>query len=145
MDRIRGLIYLIPLTVALWVSCNSVIELWGYIRLGQKVGVETAKWTAHERSSGSFFLEADYTFSAGGQKIFGKTNFDHPVFNSTEQASSFINAVEQIPWAVYYDKNAPSQNTLQKIFPFLSCLKAVLVIFLLVAFFFIDRIFLRRV
>lgn len=145
MDRIRGLIYLIPLIAALWVSRNCAIELWGYIRLSQKVGVETAEWTAHERSPGSFFLKADYTFSVAGQKIFGKTNFDHPVFTTTEQASSFIHAVEQIPWAVYYDKNAPSQNTLQKIFPFLSCLKAVLVIFLLVAFFFIDRIFLRRV
>jgi hypothetical protein len=145
MDRIRGLIYLIPLIAALWVSCNCIIALWGYIRLGQKVGVETAKWTAHERYPGSFFLEAEYTFSVAGQKMFGKTNFDHPVFATNEQASSFIHAVDQIPWTVYYDKNVPSQNTLQKIFPFLSCLKAVLVIFLLVAFFFIDRIFLRRV
>ncbi|NDE82668.1 MAG: hypothetical protein EB051_03520, partial [Chlamydiia bacterium] len=119
MDRIRGLIYLIPLIAALWVSRNCAIELWGYIRLSQKVGVETAEWTAHERSPGSFFLQADYTFSVSGQKIFGKTNFDHPVFSTTEQASSFIKAIEQIPWTVYYDKNAPFQNSLQKIFPLL--------------------------
>jgi hypothetical protein len=145
MDRIGRLICLIALIAALWVSSSSVIELWGYIRLRESTGVETAEWTVDERFPGSFFLQADYTFFVSGQKVCGNTNFNHPVFNTAEKARSFINAVDQVSWVAYYDNTPPYKSTLQKIFPIVACIKPVLAIFLWVALVFMERIFLRRV
>ena len=128
MYKLWAVFILITSIAALCLSFLAAVEIGRYIRLDSKIAADEVIWTVYKRSPSSFVLEAHYHFDVQKGEAIGKTIFDKPKFSKAEEAGLLIQAVKDVDWLVYYDRDNPAHSSLQKLFPFVSCIKAFLVL-----------------
>ncbi|MEI8329178.1 MAG: hypothetical protein WCG14_04185 [Chlamydiia bacterium] len=127
MYKLWAVFILITSITAICLSFLAAVEIGSYIRLDSKISAGKVIWAVYKRSPSSFALEARYHFEVQKGQAVGKTIFDKPKFSKAEEAGLVLQAVKDVDWLVYYDRDNLAHSSLQKVFPFIPCIKAFLV------------------
>ncbi len=100
-------------------------------------------WKVVEKDSSSFALLVSYKFLDEGKEVEGAIELAKPYFFNVPSAINAIETLSKKDWDVFYRKADPKKNSLQKFFPFKSCIQAILTLGVLV-YFVVLRKMVRR-
>lgn len=123
----RVLLLLVIGAAFLWFGGKAIFELWGYSYLQKYTPATVLEWKTEERGARSF-ITLRYSFELGGRVYEGETCFKEPAFLNTLSAESEMKKWESYSWAAWYDPNKPERSSLQKLFPYKSCIYALIVL-----------------
>ena len=121
-------------SVTLIFSWKVARDVFQYISLDSAVRAKEVQWQVKERSEEVFALEGLYEFSLGEKTYFGRSLFTGPYFPNKKAAKEAIAKLSKESWTVFFSKKNPQNSSLQRFFPFLALIRAVLSIAVLVYF-----------
>ena len=130
--------------VALWFvffACKDVIR---YALLNERAPACQLQWQVEEDSASCYYVRAHYRFSLKDKEYSGETLFLKAAFPNVFAARSAVAQLQRESWTVWYNKSHPTNNSLQKLFPFKSCIRALLTVALSMYFFALSTIISRR-
>jgi len=107
-------------------TCECYLGVREYFSLDQKAKAEITDWEIREKSPAGFSVSASYRFFASGKREKGVTEFTPPYFPTKEAAELAIKSLAKEPWQVFFDRFESKKNSLQRVFPFLLCIRAFL-------------------
>lgn len=114
-------------------------EVIGYLRLNAATEAHVKEWSIKESSS-DFLVAALYTYKVKNQEFEAKTIFTKPKYLNFSSAQSDLKKWDKHQWTAWYSSFSPKNSSLQKIFPFKSCIQALLSLGVWCYFLFLRRI-----
>jgi len=137
-------LFLVSGSIALWFSGKALQDLWTYFRVGPSVAAKVVGWGVQEISSSEFGIEAAYEYQVNERTYSAKTVFKQPVYLNSYSAEKDLYKWEEQTWRAWYDPKSPSFSTLQKLFPFKTCIQAGVTLGILFYFAFVNVFFKRK-
>lgn len=119
-------------------------DVFQYISLDSAVKASDVQWQVRENSEESFGLEGFYQFSWQGKVYSGESLFTGPYFPNKQAANEAIAKLSKESWTVFFSQKNPQKSSLQRFFPFLALIRAVLSIAVLVYFVCLERWIKKR-
>ncbi len=115
------------------------IQISGYVSLDSESEAKIDKWQVVEKKDDAFAIIASYHFFFEGQKIVGETEFAKPYFFNDTSAKKAVQKLSSQPWNVFFQKDTPSKNSLQRKFPFQACIHTFFILGLLIYSIFLKK------
>ena len=135
MQKFWVILVLMSSAIALWFTGKGCFELWKYSRLDAETNAFISDFSVVKKKSSSFAIRASYFYEVRGARFEGATTFIEPYFLNEPSAMRAISQLKNKNWQVFYREKDPSLSSLQKNFPFKSCIQSFLT--LVVTFYFI--------
>ena len=120
-------------------------RMFQYFRLGTSAPAIVTQWGVRELSSSQFAMEASFEFEAAGQRFYGKTLFDPPIYLNPFSAKEAINARKTEAFTVWFQSSNPSVCSLQKEFPLKSLMHALVAIGVVTYFAFVSKKIISKI
>lgn len=134
---------IVAVAVAIFLFGKASCQVVNYVLLNSKASVEIERLYVEKLGSSKFAIAASYHFERDGKNYQGKTIFSHLYYLNSPTAEKAIKNLKDKSWEVYFFSLKPSYSSLQKMFPFKSCIHAILGIGVLVYFYFLRGYLLR--
>jgi len=129
--------------ISLWLFGRASYDLCRYAMLNRTAIAHVEGFSIEQTGSSRFVIKAEYSYEASGAKLKGETLFLNPYYLNRPTAERALKNWEKKQWQVFYSSWRPSFSSMQRMFPFKSCIHAVLALGVLVYFFFLRRYLLR--
>jgi hypothetical protein len=129
---------------ALWLFGKASYQLISYALLNERTPAHIEQLEIEQVGSSRFAIAASFTYEVEGKSYFGKTVFSHAYYLNYPTAEKALKNWKEKNWETWYSSYTHSYSSLQKIFPFKSCIHALLGIGVLVYFYFL-RGYLQRI
>ncbi len=113
------------------------VGVWKYCHWNGESKVAIAQWKIEEKGEDAFAVRVFYRFYVSEKEFFGETELAKPYFFNRLSAEKAVANLSLQEWIVFFAKIHPEDNTLQRRFPFLSLIHAVLALGVLVYFSFL--------
>jgi hypothetical protein len=126
--------------IAFWFSVLALWGAWKYVELDAKVAAKINEMQVEERSSSCFNLRAQYVYEVDKKIYFGETGFSDPCYLNRASAEANLKKMQSFSWEAWYKSSDPSVSSLQRVFPFKTCVYAILTLGVFI-YFFILRYF----
>ena len=139
MKKIWMVVFVLTACIAFFFLGRAGGQIWKYVSLDYQGMASVQKWQVIEKGGASFAIEASYRFSYLEREFFGVTEFSPPYFLNSESASSAIKKISTQEFFVFFNKNYPERNSLQRIFPFRLCIHSFLTLGVFVYFIFLKK------
>lgn len=110
-----------------WFGGKAIFELWTYYSLGKYAPASVQEWTIEEIGS-RCFVTAHYTFELQGKTYQGATRFKDPVFLNRFSAEEGVKKWRELSWYAWYNLQKPEKSSMQKLFPYKSCVYAAIIL-----------------
>jgi hypothetical protein len=130
--------------VALFFSAEALTKVSYYVSLDKKAKAHVTHWEVREKGDEAFAIVGEYTFSLRGKELTGETEFAEPYFLNEISAKKAVEKLKTESWTVFFSGKNPEKSSLQRFFPFLTCIRAFLVLGVFVYFLFLGRWFKKR-
>lgn len=112
--------------IALWFAIEALIGMWNYHKLDRQTPAQIEIFTVVEKSSSKYLVNAKYIYQVDNLYLRGETLFVEPVYLNRISAEEDLKKWKEFKWEVWYNSNRPIESSLQKVFPFRTCLYALL-------------------
>ncbi len=130
--------------ISLFFSVEAVTKVAHYISLDKVAKAHVNHWEVREKGSEAFAIIGGYTFSLKGKEVKGETEFAAPYFLNERAAKEAVEKLKTESWTVFFSEKNPEKNSLQRFFPFLTCIRAFLVLGVFVYFLLLGRWFKKK-
>ena len=130
--------------VALFFSVEALTKVSYYVSLDKTAQANVSHWEVREKGDEAFAIVGGYSFSLQGEEMIGETEFAEPYFLNERAAEKAVEKLKTESWTVFFSGKNPEKNSLQRFFPFLTCIRAFLVLGVFVYFLFLGRWFRKR-
>ncbi len=122
--------------VALGFFGVALAKVWKFISLSEQVPAEIVQFQVKELSSSRFAIQAEYVYSVQSHPYRGKTVFENPLFLNRFAAENYPLFLANKPTTAWYMKRNPALSSLENLFPYKSCLQALMTIGVFLYFYF---------
>jgi len=123
--------------LALWRGTEGVIDLYGYLRLGEEVEAEVTHWEMVPKGSKTA-LEATYSYEYQGKTYEGKTLLSKPYYLNKKAANEAIESGKGMAWIASIDATKPQVSSIDNRFPFTSVFYGVCLVGIFLYFLFLK-------
>ncbi len=127
---------------AVWFSFEAAHKLWNYTKLNTSTYAKVVSWRIIELSTDKVSIEANYQFRSHQKEYFNRMIFSAPYYPNRLSAEKAIQDFSSKDWTVWFCDAFPEYSSLQKLFPFQSCIKAFLAVVITLYFFFLKGLVL---
>jgi len=133
-----GLIILSSL-VSVFLVFSAWWEICFYFSFDAKTNATVYRWHIVQKKTSQWALEGEFYFFIQGEKVLGRTQLAPPYFLQEKAAILAQETLSLQPWEVFYSSSNKEHNSLQRFFPFRSCIHAILAIGVFLYFIFLKR------
>lgn len=144
VNKLWCLLVLISGGIALWFSVMALWGAWKYIELDAKAAAKINGMQVEEKGSSCFILRAQYSYKANQKLYSGETRFSNPCYLNRAHAEDDLKKMQGFSWEVWYKNSDPSISSLQRNFPFKTCIYAILTLGVFIYFFILRYFTLSR-
>ena len=143
MNKLFSCLSILAAAIALVFCFQAASALWSYSRFTLSAPAQILSLKTIDKSS-SFYVAACFQFEVAGKKYEGETVFLKAPFPNEYAARGALGQLKEESWTAWHSSKDPSVNTLQKLFPFKTCIRAFLALSVAVYFFIMSSVAKRR-
>lgn len=139
MNKVFNGLLVVTALVSVFFLGKASIGIWGFFSLDGKSKALIEGFKIEEKDSSAYALLVSYHFFVGKERVEGQVELVKPYFLNRESAEKAIKKLSSQEWEVFFSTGKVQKNSLQRVFPFLPCIHAFLVLGILVYFIFLRK------
>ncbi len=136
-------VFIIAGSICFWFSMKAGIHVYKYFKLNSKTTCSIDKWELNEDKSSKYTIIVYYSYEVSNQIFNDKYIFKQKLFLNSFAAKDQINYWKNKKWTVFYNSKNPNISSIEKAFPYKSCIYAIIAMSIFLYFIFLKFYLIR--